>query len=131
MVTTIPCRASALALCVLLWAMGCEKPEPPAPARPQFVQSDYAKNPDGPCEKHPAEFYADKAKTKAGIEELIILSCQYGVRGDYHGREAMQSAGVDQRKAHLDTHIACLSEKLNALKALEKAGVTSTECPKT
>ncbi len=127
--TTKPYRTSALAVCALLCTVSCEKQEPPAPAPPQFVQSDNAKNTDGPCEKHPAEFYADKAKTKAGIEELIMLSCQYRVRGNYHGREATQGAGVDQRKAHLDTAIACLSEGVYALKTLEKVGVTRSECP--
>lgn len=126
-------RLSALAIGLMVataWLGGCGKEQSDSSGA-RYTQSDYAKNPDGECDTHPSEFYAEKANSKPGIEELIYTSCQYKTRGDHHGREGERGAGIDQRGAHLTKGMACLQEHIAILKALQQVGVMNVQCPGT
>lgn len=111
-------RIVYIAVAVAALLSGCSKEQPEKPAAVSYVQSDYAKNPDGDCAVRPADFYSEKVKTPAGIEESIVTYCQYRVRGDYHSREGTDGAGIDQRRAHVGKGIACLREAIAIANAL-------------
>lgn len=78
----------ALALATLL--LGCNSPDPPS-SKATYVQADYAKDPEGKCEQRPASFYAEHAKSPAGIEEVMALACRRDVRANYHERAAAKA----------------------------------------
>jgi len=118
--------AAGIAGAVIAIALGgCDK-EPPAP---KYVQAEYAKDPDGDCEARPSELYAEKAKTPAGIEDLIFMACHFNVRGDYHSAKAkaLQEPPGDPN-THLAKALRCTREAITAAEALQQVGVTKFRC---
>ena len=128
-------RACTLFALSAVSGCGDKQPPPPIPpptppaAKAQFVQPSWAKDMNGPCERHPAEFYAEKVKTKEGIEELIVMSCRYEARGNYHEHESKQGGDTPKAGPELDATIACIGERLYLLKSLQRAGVMKAKCP--
>ena len=94
-------------------------------AAANYVQAEYAKNPDGDCVRTPAGFYEDKVRTAKGIEETIFLACQTKARGDYNTEKVKGG----EKGAYLDKGLRCVRESLDANHALQKAGVVDYRCP--
>ena len=111
-----------VALVLFGWDVRRELVDPHVAA---YTQAEYAKNPAEQCETRSEDFYANKAATGRGIQEVIAASCQAGIRGDYHGRLAKDGSAEDTQSA-----IDCAKQQISALKALQKVGVTAFDCPK-
>ena len=92
-----------------------------------YIQLDYAKDPDTSCEARSEAFYAEKVKSKAGIEELIFLYCQSDFRSSYHLAELQR--GSADKQAHIDKGIACGEVGFLIAKTFQRAGVVRTGCP--
>jgi hypothetical protein len=120
---------AAAGFLVAAMLVACDKPSNKATSRSQaaFVQSEFAKNPDGDCVAHPTDYYDERATSQKGLQELTFLTCQYQTRSDYHAKK-LDDAGKDQRDAHLQIALRCGTESLAALKAMQKAGVTKLSC---
>lgn len=83
----------------------------------------YAKSPIG-CEVRPAEWYADKVKTKLGQDELRKQIRSYKMRAEYHGRQTdFASLTAAEKSEQVNKTLHCLREIMWASETLQKAGL--------
>lgn len=89
------------------------------------AMAPYAKGADADCVVHPQEYYDKRGATLQGLQELVLLTCQYQARGEYR---RSQLGTKEESNNHLQTALRCTREAETARDAMRMAGITNVNC---